>query len=347
LPLLYDWTLVGKPVGSQAELDAATAVAPRFSPDVVGAYELELVVHNGSLPSAADRVTVTAVPADVVITGDVPHGVLSPGEVYIFGTVAEGSCGRDAIAHWSAPNVAAVGFGCYANESTAQVRNDGTLIYTNTFEDLLREFHCDSCPGWTPAMPYPANVLANDTTLATSPCVMGVIQGFIVGVTGARLHRCGNAWYDANGIAVPITGTPLSYGHANKVLTATAVLDLATGQQVPITGLGGGTTLTTRVAGPTSFWMARDLGGVVTRWRIEHGGAATLEGTYPPPPAGNTPAGSARLDSSGRLFQQGRGPGTFVDVVIARSLNGLSEVPYTEATNPVVKLHISSLVTGP
>ena len=59
------------------------------------------------------------------------------------------------------------------------------------------------------------------------------------------------------------------------------------------------------------------------------------------------PSGSARLDSSGNLFQEGYGPATFEDVVIYRGLNGFSEVVYTEATNPAVKLHISSLITGP
>jgi hypothetical protein len=347
LPLLYEWTLMSKPASSQVELAGSTTVTAHFSPDAVGAYEIALVAHNGSQPSVPDRIVVTAVEPDVVITGDVPNGVLNPEEVYIFGTLSEGLCGVDAIAHWSAPNVAAVGFDCYVNESTARVRNDGTLIYTNTFEDRLREFHCDGCPTWVPGMPYPSGVLANDTILATPPCDATGISGFITGITGERLHRCGTAWHNASGTSVPLTGVPLSYGFGNKVLTQTAVIDIATGEQFPITGLPTGTTLTTRVAGPTSFWMARQASGETTLWRIDHAGGATLEGTYPAPPANHTPSGSARLDGSGNLFQEGRGPATFEDVVIYRNLNGLSERVYTEATNPAVKLHISSLVTGP
>lgn len=348
LPLLYDWTLVSKPASSQAALAGRATATAHFSADVVGQYEIDLIVHNGSQPSAADRIIVTAVERDIVVPGDVPNGIFNPEEVYIFGTLSEGACYLDAIAHWSNPNVASVGFDCYVNESTSQIRNDGTLIYTNTFEDVLREYHCDGCSSWMPGMPYPSNVLANDTILATSPCDANGISGFITGITGERLHRCGTTWYNASGTSVPITGVLLSYGHNNKVLTQTAVIDIATGEQFPITGLPtAGTTLTARVAGATSFWMARNVSGAVTLWRIDHSGAATLEGTYPAPPANNTPSGSARLDGSGNLFQQGRGPATFEDVVISRSLNGLSEVIYTEASNPAVKLHISSLVTGP
>jgi len=347
LPLLYDWTLINKPADSIAALEGNTTPTTHFSADVVGTYELELIVHNGSLPSAPDRITVTAVPPDEVVPGDVPNGIFNPDEVYIFGTLSEGACYLDAIAHWSDPNVAAVGFDCYANESTARIRNDGTLMYTNTFEDVLREFHCDGCPDWVPGMPYPGNVLANDTILTTPPCDATGISGFIIGVTGESLHRCGTTWYHAGGVSVPITGVPLSYGYDNKVLTENAVIDILTVEQFPIFGLPAATTLTTRVAGPTSFWMARNASGVVTLWRIDHSGAATLEGTYPAPPANNTPSGSARLDSAGHLFQEGRGPAVFEDVVIYRNLNGLSEVVYTEATNPAVKLHISSLVTGP
>lgn len=348
LPLIYDWTVISKPASSQVSLAGGTTVTAHFTPDAAGAYELELVAHNGSRPSVPDRVVITAVEPDVVITGDVPNGVLNPDEGYLFGTVVEGLCGADAIAHWSDPDVAAAGFDCYANESTARIRNDGTLLYTNTFEDKLREFHCDSCPAWAPGMPYPSNVLANDTILATPPCEATAVSGFITGITGDRLHRCGATWYTASGTSVPLTGTPLSYGFANKVLTATAIVDIATGAQVPLTGLPtGATLLTTRVAGPTSFWMARHTAGQTTRWRIDHSGVATLEGTYPAPPANHSPAGSARLDGSGHLFQEGWGPGSFEDMILYRNLNGLSEVVYTEATNPGVKIHISSLVTGP
>jgi hypothetical protein len=90
LPLLYDWILISRPATSQVELAGRATVAAHFQADVVGRYEIELIVHNGSQPSAADRVTVTAVQPDVVIPGDVPNGVFNPAEVYIFGTLSEG-----------------------------------------------------------------------------------------------------------------------------------------------------------------------------------------------------------------------------------------------------------------
>lgn len=347
LPLLYDWTLISKPASSQVELTSNTTLTTHFSPDAVGAYEIELVAHNSGHASAPDRIVVTAVEPDVVIPGDVPNGVLNPDEVYIFGTLSEGLCGREAIAHWSDPNVATVGFECDADDVTAMVRNDGRLLYTNGFDDL-REFHCDDCPTWAPGLPYPTNVLANDTILAIPPCAAAGISGFLVGITGERLHRCDGIWHDASGVPVPLTGELFSYGFNNKVLAEFAVIDIATGEQFPITGLSDGITLTTRVAGPTSFWMARYASDTVTLWRIDYTGVATLEGTYPAPPAGNHSAlGGARLDGAGNLFQVGFVLTSFDEVIISRNLNGLSEVVYTEATNPAVQFHGSSLVTGP
>src|SRR6187399_2052233 len=37
---------------------------------------------------------------------------LDANEVYMVGTLQEGLCGREAVAHWSQPNVALVGFDC-------------------------------------------------------------------------------------------------------------------------------------------------------------------------------------------------------------------------------------------
>ena len=35
---------------------------------------------------------------------------LDPDDIYLLGTVAEGSCGQDALTHWSNPNVGLTGF---------------------------------------------------------------------------------------------------------------------------------------------------------------------------------------------------------------------------------------------
>jgi hypothetical protein len=44
--LSYSWTLTGKPEGSQAALSSADTARPTFTPDLVGAYRVRLVVSD-------------------------------------------------------------------------------------------------------------------------------------------------------------------------------------------------------------------------------------------------------------------------------------------------------------
>jgi hypothetical protein len=58
-PLTYAWTIANAPQGSTAMLSDAAAAQPTFTPDVVGAYTLSLIVNDGTLNSAAATVTIT------------------------------------------------------------------------------------------------------------------------------------------------------------------------------------------------------------------------------------------------------------------------------------------------
>lgn len=58
-PLTYAWTIANAPQGSVATLSDATAAQPTFTPDLVGAYTLSLIVNDGTLNSAAATVTIT------------------------------------------------------------------------------------------------------------------------------------------------------------------------------------------------------------------------------------------------------------------------------------------------
>lgn len=58
-PLDFQWTLVSKPGGSNAQLNDPTLRDPSFVADVVGGYLIELVVHDGQLASAPDEVRIT------------------------------------------------------------------------------------------------------------------------------------------------------------------------------------------------------------------------------------------------------------------------------------------------
>jgi hypothetical protein len=63
--LTYAWAIVSRPAGSAAVLVAATSATPGLTPDVAGVYVVELVVNDGQLSSAPDRLVVTAGAAGV------------------------------------------------------------------------------------------------------------------------------------------------------------------------------------------------------------------------------------------------------------------------------------------
>ena len=63
--LTYAWTLVTKPTGSAAALDAAAQARTRFTGDLPGSYVVELVVNDGTLDSTVARETITVHPVSV------------------------------------------------------------------------------------------------------------------------------------------------------------------------------------------------------------------------------------------------------------------------------------------
>ena len=59
--LTYRWSFVSKPKGSKAALQNPTGVNPKFVPDKVGDYVVQLIVNDGLLDSVADTVKVSTI----------------------------------------------------------------------------------------------------------------------------------------------------------------------------------------------------------------------------------------------------------------------------------------------
>jgi hypothetical protein len=381
--LRFAWRLVTRPAGTRAQLTGGGTARVELTPDGEGAWELELVVFAGERRSLPATAIVSVRPpgvdagtpdagADGGLSVDAGAAtdagprfdgglrVLDPGDVYLAGTLSEGACYRSALAHWANPNVAAVAFDCYFNAQQAVIRpTDGRLLYVNTFEDLLREFHCDACPY---AGTYPSWSLVPDVVVPT-PCPVGGgrLGRFRVSADGTVLHACTSTnglWRDARGDPV-YDGTIdelVVVGAGGWLLTRTRVVSLDGGASASLAGLppspagaGPAAWLSARWSGPGGFLVAAATAPVPSLWRVDLQGAAQRVGDYPPLPAGfDSRDHTARLDSAGRLFTQGDDTsGTFIDVIIRREVGGTADVVYTERSNPLVKLHGSALVTGP
>ncbi|KYG05079.1 hypothetical protein BE21_42995 [Sorangium cellulosum] len=296
--------------------------------------------------------------APVTLTGD----VLDPGQVYLDGTLEEGACYMSAVAHWSTPSSAVVGFPCHFDGRNAQIRpTDGRLIYLDSEDDVLLEFRCEGCP--YDGGEYPLGPRANDPVLPTPPCEEDILAytHFLISPEGAVLHRCrvdAPTWYDPSGNEVYADpDSPLLHlGHGGLALTERSVVDLATSASTPIVGLPERKVHTVRAKAPDRFLVVideeADRPPEESRqelWEVDGTGTATRLGAFPPLPAGvlSVYAIGAKLDACGGLLQIGEADDDSSDVIVRREIGGASEVVYTEATEPLVRMHGASLITGP
>ena len=65
--LSYQWALLSSPVNSNAQIIAADTIQPQFSADIIGDYQLALVVNDGFRDSKAHAITVRAISAQMAI----------------------------------------------------------------------------------------------------------------------------------------------------------------------------------------------------------------------------------------------------------------------------------------
>jgi RHS repeat-associated protein len=61
VPLIYTWSLIGRPVGSSAVLAGANSARATFTADRPGDYFAQLIVSDGQLASAPDAVSITVI----------------------------------------------------------------------------------------------------------------------------------------------------------------------------------------------------------------------------------------------------------------------------------------------
>jgi hypothetical protein len=283
--------------------------------------------------------------------------LLDPEQVYLFGTMSEGTCNRLAIAPVLAPDHALVGFACETTVEGVIRPSDGRLIYSrwSAGSYLVHAFHCDGCVYASSRTPYPASPIANDEWLPAPTCATpgATVTDYAVAIDGEIIIGCSDrSWYRGDGAQIAgIAGAPNPLlGHGGSALVSDGVVDLASGMLAPFDGLGDRAWLTTRVR-EDGYWIAAqpmdDPAVPPELWKIAFDGTATLLGMYPSPPPNQQAYRGYKLDGVGRLVQFARSLNSSSETIIRRDIDGASEVIYDEADDPVVKIHLSSLFTGP
>jgi hypothetical protein len=303
--------------------------------------------------------------------------VFNPGDVYFFGSLnAAATQPTDyfAIAHWTDPNRACVGFDPHFNGASVSIGpTDGRFYYLDTNDTVLRQFRKESC-GMPSAASYPANPLNNDVVVPTMQCGSSGVSDFRLSPEGDLYYVCsgGNgSWVsdktgakvfaDASGRMRRVGRNQIAlveYGTYQGVFYGGdfRIQNFATGAQTEVVWAGGKpmglNPDATRATDSGGFWVGWKLdgGGTAELWEVGPDANGKKIGAYPaPPPVGDLLGANTQLDGCQGLVQWGHDL-QGQSIVIRRDLMGSSVIGYKATSGPLVQVGASSpaeLITGP
>jgi PKD domain len=100
-PLTYSWSL-STPAGSAAVLANPTSVRPNFTIDRDGDYIAQLIVHDGTVPSTPDSVTITSNNVAPVANAGPDQGGAAPGSTITLDGIGSSDANGDPLTYsWS------------------------------------------------------------------------------------------------------------------------------------------------------------------------------------------------------------------------------------------------------
>jgi hypothetical protein len=288
--------------------------------------------------------------------GPMSDGYYDPAEVYLLGTLSEGACYRDALAHPRTPNVAAVGFDC---EIYATGIDPATKRFVFRHDEGDQQTLLSFRPDGNGRGVYPETPHANDERMLTKQ-VCANPRAYFLSPDGAPIiYQCyGSApcddvaclYYDQLGNEVTIAA---GYYLVHRGMGGSALLRTSDAAQAwaiqdtlgSIRAVSLDFTPAEVRAHDGGFWVLRAM----DRLSINFDGSVSIDGTYPAPPPWSRYAGECRFEGSGALVCFGDSTDVvFEDHIIRAELGAPeAEVIYNENSEPLVKRHISDLVTGP
>ena len=98
--LTYHWTLLAQPSGSTASLGEATSVHPTLTADKVGDYVVQLLVHDGTVSSDPDTMTLSTLNSAPVAEAGVDQSATVGTLVQLDGTNSFDVDGNPLSYHW-------------------------------------------------------------------------------------------------------------------------------------------------------------------------------------------------------------------------------------------------------
>jgi hypothetical protein len=203
-PLTYSWTLVTKPAGSTAVLTDPTSVTPTFTVDLAGDYTAQLIVNDGTVDSAPDRVIITSNNvAPVANAGPDQDGKALGSLVTLDGSASSDANGDPLTYSWSLTTKPA--------GSAAVLKNPTTVTPTFTVDR---------------AGTYVVQLIVNDGTLNSTPNTVNIYT--VVSITTNKLleGRRNQPYADT----LEASGGTIPYAWSvTPALPAGLTLDLATG----------------------------------------------------------------------------------------------------------------------
>jgi len=309
LTLTYQWTILQKPLTSNAVLSSTTSPAPSFTPDRHGDYQIQLVVNNGTLSSAPVTVLISTIYVPPTANAGPDQNVFVNATVALTSTGSQSFSGFPLSFTWSfstqpvgsaltfanpnSPNPTFVPTvpGTYviqllANDTiqnatdTVQINvalaNSITVQLPTTLTSLSQANGSVTLANPAGAGGQTVNLSGSGTGSATIPASVVVPEGN----TGANFSIIGGATPGA----FTVTGTASGFAAGEATTTiVNRTLSVAVGQAIIVAGQTFAGTVTLAEAAPS--------GGVTVNLASDNPAFATVNPNSVVIPAGSNSAG--------------------------------------------------------